>query len=86
MRATEPHTGNIITLSVTLAVDNYIKKSTVFDLAIFMFFILQDSFNPARDIASSELAGVSGKINLRASQSFQVFSYQPVTVLLQECC
>lgn len=81
MRAIEPHTGNIITHSVTLVVDNYIKKSTVFNLARFMFFILQDLFNPARDIAS-EPTGVSGKINLSTPQSFQVFSYQSITVLL----
>lgn len=74
MRAIEPHIGNIITHSVTLVVDNYIKKSTVFDLARFMFFISQDLFNPTRDIASSEPTGVSGKINLSTPQSFQVFS------------
>lgn len=71
MRAIEPHTGNIITHSVTLVVDNYIKNSTVFDLARFMFFFIsQDLFNPARDTGSSEASGVSGKINSSTPQSF----------------
>lgn len=86
MRAIEPHTGNIIKHFVTSVVDNYIKKSTSFDLVRFMFFILQDLFNPAGDVASSELTGVSGKINLSMPQSFQVFSNQSARVLLQEGC
>lgn len=74
MRAIEPHIGNIITNSVKLVVDDYIKKSTVIDLSRFVFFILQALFNPARAIAPSEHTGVSGKINFRMPQSFQVVS------------
>lgn len=47
MRAVEPRIGITTTHSVTLVVDNYIKKSIVFDLTRFMCFIAQDLFNPA---------------------------------------